>query len=112
MTLSLKKIFLLPCIFALVLITFYWKDIEREFYFLAYKEKCLISLKNQDIAINLKDAKGICNCIIKKIKKNKIKLNTSKLHAYKKIYDEKNQNAPIDQVLYKKQCKIIWTQND
>ena len=112
MTLNLKKIFLFPCIFVLVLIFFYWKDIEREFYFLAYGEKCLISLKNENIATNLKDAKGICNCIIRKIKKNKIKLNTSKLHAYKKIYDENQQKGPIDQVLYKKQCKIIWIQND
>ena len=112
MTSNLKKIFLLPCIFVLVLIIFYWKDIEREFYFLAYEEKCLISLKNENIVINLNDAKEICNCIIKKIKNNKIKLNTSKLHAYKKVYDEKKQNGPIDQVLYKKQCKTIWIQND
>ena len=50
MTLNLKNSFYCHAFFVLVLIIFYWKDIEREFYFLSYEEKCLISLKNENIA--------------------------------------------------------------
>ena len=85
----------------------FWDKIEKQFYSLAYKENCLMSIKNEEKDINLDKAKKICNCMLKKIEINNIKLNTSKLHAYKSMYNDEGEKGPIDQLIYKKQCKNI-----
>ncbi len=100
-----KKIYLaLILIFSLIFTIIFWKDIKEKYFFLAYKEKCLVSIINREKSMGLKKGKMICDCIISKIKENNIKLNTSKLYASKMIDHGSGKQIPIDRALYKIQC--------
>ncbi len=100
-----KKMFLaLLLIFVLILTTIFWRDIKEKYFFLAYKEKCLVSIINREKLMDLEKGRQICDCIIIKIKENNIKLNTSKLYASKMINHESGKLIPIDRALFKDQC--------
>ena len=100
-----KKMFLiLLLIFTLILAIIFWADIKEKYFYLAYKEKCLVSIINREKLMNLKKGKMICDCIVTKIKENNIKLNTSKLYASKMINNESGKLIPIDRALFKAEC--------
>ena len=100
-----KKMFLaLLFIFVLIFTTIFWRDIKEKYFFLAYKEKCLVSIINREKSMNLEKGNQICDCIITKIKENNIQLNTSKLYASKMINHESGKPIPIDRALFKAQC--------
>ena len=74
---NVKRFFFLviiPLIFAII---FFWESIKNKYFFLAYKENCLISLSSTNSKINLNSAKLICSCISDKIKLNNDKLVTA-----------------------------------
>ena len=99
--------FLLLLIFSAIV---FWQDIKTKYFFLAYKEKCLIVLSKQISSFDLNTAKDICSCIVREIKINKDKFNTSKLIAVKKIQipPYNGQSLSIDEGLYKKRCIIKY----
>ena len=105
---NVKRFFFLviiPLIFAII---FFWESIKNKYFFLAYKENCLISLSSTNSKINLNSAKLICSCISDKIKLNNDKLVTSKLHVERKVKDNKGKFLPIDEILYRPNCiKLI-----
>ena len=66
-----KKIyFLLTCFVIVIFILIFWEKIEHGFYFIAYKEKCLITIQNDEKIKSLKKADQICRCIVNKLKVN------------------------------------------
>lgn len=99
-----RKVILVFTIVLLVTIIFSWNKLEEKYFFMAYKEKCLISLKFEKKILNLSMAKNVCSCMVDKLNKNQIKLNTSKLHASKIIKNENGKKGPIDQILFVDQC--------
>ena len=108
-------------VFIIVLITItsliYYENLRKSFYIIAYKEKCMISLRK--IIIYIKDneneinyynkfkistASDICDCIVDRILISDYELNTSKLHLSKMIESKPQEFIPIDQFSYKHKC--------
>ena len=99
-----RKLILISTIVLLISIIFFWDKLEEKYFFLAYKEKCLISLKFEKKISSLNMANVVCGCMVDKLNQNQIKLNTSKLQASKIIKLENGKEGPIDQILFIDQC--------
>ena len=85
-------------------IAFFFNDIKKIYFWIAYKEHCLISTMNTKKNINLEDASKVCQCMKKQITVNKDRLNTSKLQTETKTKDKDGKLKPIDQVNYLPLC--------
>ena len=99
-----RKLILFSTIVLLISIIFFWDKLEEKYFFLAYKEKCLISLKFEKKISSLNMANVVCGRMVDKLNQNQIKLNTSKLQASKIIKLENGKEGPIDQILFIDQC--------
>ena len=105
----LKKIkfkYLYISIFSIVLffIAFFFNDIKKFYFWIAYEEHCLISVMNTKKNISLENASKVCQCMKEQITLNKNQLDTSKLQTKTKIKDKDGKFMPIDQIRYLPLC--------
>ena len=101
---NLKYLYISSFLIILFITTFFFNDIKKSYFWIAYKENCLIYTINTKKNINLENASKVCQCMQEQITVNKNQLNTSKLHTETKTKDVDGKLKPLDQVIYLPLC--------
>ena len=99
-----KYLYILLFSVIIFLTAFFLNDVKKIYFWIAYKEHCLISTMNTKKKISLENASKVCQCMKRKIIVNKNNLNTSKLQTEEKIRDRDGKLKPIDQIRYLPLC--------